>query len=763
MCNVRRGLVFSWVLALLLPLFAIYPALAYPIEEIAYDAAAIHIPRSVVFSAARSDGGLIPRWTPHLNAGLGSPVFLFYSPLPYLTMDLLNGLGIPHPIGWRVLVALALELASAGAFGLGVALFRRADVALAGAASFTYAPYLLQEFFERGSPQGMAIALIPLLLWFLIRVWNCPSGLRLMLATITWASLILVHNLTALLFAPVIALLFMHFLCQASMSRLVYPALALGLGTLLAAFHVLPFILERQFIQFAYINQASFALPVGNPLLLAELVALPRVFDMFRDNNGLGQTIGLLPPVFLCLGLPLTVILWRKWRSRVILLAGCVVLGLLIVWLQLPKATPVWAAFPVLNVLQFRWRLLGILAVSVFATLGYLLLAVPDSLRRWLAPTLAFAFVAMQLPFLYPQLMHRNLSFPLRPTISDIQKLAFTANLPGLAGFDEFLPIWRTTPLTGKESTETSTLLANSPAGIQVFQEQRHAWWSAISLSTPVAFTAEFLSLYYPGWQGYLDNQRQSLRIVPGSGYLSLDVPAGNHSIVLRYEGTTVQRISVWLSLSTMTLLAAVILFWRPTKTDVIVATPIYLSERWWIPALLIGLVVIKGLWFDSYTVWLRCASRNGYVCGAQVSTGATFAGGPALRGYSVFTPSIARGDYLRLEVFWEGMTADASRLNSFVHVRNSMRDGPSNPQTGSDIWAQEIHVSPMRTLAPGRLLMDRYRVLVPAGIPPGRYYVEVGWFDSVSGEQLEVDSQSLQPPLRILWRSVLLPDIEVR
>jgi hypothetical protein len=540
--------------------------------------------------------------------------------------------------------------------------------------------------------------------------------------------------------------------------------LALLAGTLVAAFHVLPFVVERQFVQLAFINEFRFELPAQNPLLLADLVALPRVYDVLRENNGQGQTVGLLQPVLLLLGVPLAAILWwRQRRESAVLLAALTLMGLAIVWLQLPGATPVWAALPALNVLQFRWRLLSMLAFAVFAVLGYLLLAIPESTRRWLAPLLTIAFVAIQLPFLYPQLMHRNLSFPPRPTIADIRELARTANLPGLAGFDEFLPIWRTTPLTEQERHQAATLLADLPAGAQVLQEQRHAQWASISLDTPAAFTAELRMLYYPGWQAYLDGQKQGVRAAPGSGYLSLDVPAGSHSIVLRYEGTAVQHAGEWLSLSTLVLLAVIGLLWRPTKAKASVAEPVYLPERWWVPALLIGLVAVKGLWFDPQTVWLRCASTAGDVCGAQVSAGAAFVGGPALKGYSVLSPSVERGGYLRLMIFWEGTAVDASHLNSFVHLRNSMRDGLINPETGSDIWAQEIHESPGRTLAPGRLLMDQYRIRVPEDIPPGRYYLEIGWFDPASGEQLDVDPQSLQQSLRILWRSVLLPDVEVR
>ena len=152
----------------------------------------------------------------------------------------------------------------------------------------------------------------------------------------------------------------------------------------------------------------------------------------------------------------------------------------------------------------------------------------------------------MQLPFLYPQLMHRNLSLPPRPTLADIREIARIATLPGLAGFDEFLPIWQTTPLPEQERRQATTLMADLPAGAQVLQEQRHAQWASISLDTPAPFTAQFRTLYYPGWQAYLDGRKQSAQAASGSGYLALDVPAGSHSIVLRYEGTAIY--STWVN-----------------------------------------------------------------------------------------------------------------------------------------------------------------------------------------------------------------------
>src|SRR5262245_26678506 len=170
---------YSWLLALLIPAFAVQVALTNPIEEHAYDAAAFHVYRAVVFSDALRDGELYPRWVMPINGGLGGPLFSFYSPLSYYIMDALNHAGLPHSIAWRVLVALALIAGSAGMFALGLALFKRADVALVAAACFIYAPYLLRDFFERGAPQGAAIALYPWLLWALFRLSERVTGLRL--------------------------------------------------------------------------------------------------------------------------------------------------------------------------------------------------------------------------------------------------------------------------------------------------------------------------------------------------------------------------------------------------------------------------------------------------------------------------------------------------------------------------------------------------------------------------------------------------------
>jgi hypothetical protein len=47
--------------------------------------------------------------------------------------------------------------------------------------------------------------------------------------------------------------------------------------------------------------------------------------------------------------------------------------------------------------------------------------------------------------------------------------------------------------------------------------------------------------------------------------------------------------------------------------------------------------------------------------------------------------------------------------------------------------------------------------------MPPGEYFLEVGWFDPATGEQLDPAPETVTPPLKILWRSVLLPPVRIR
>ncbi len=159
--------------------------------------------------------------------------------------------------------------------------------------------------------------------------------------------------------------------------------------------------------------------------------------------------------------------------------------------------------------------------------------------------------------------------------------------------------------------------------------------------------------------------------------------------------------------------------------------------------------------------------SDQALLCNAQAVVDVPFEGGPRLRGYNVSTDQARPGDQITVTAYWQGKPESGSPLYSFVHIRNSQPEGPVNPRSGNDIWAQADHMEPGGRFTtdywPPQIYADQSVLTLPADMPPGDYFVEIGWFHPDTGEQLDPLDEAMVPPLRELWRSVLLPSITVR
>ncbi|MGQ9466647.1 MAG: hypothetical protein ACUVSG_03230 [Anaerolineae bacterium] len=758
------GRVFSWALALLLPLFAALPAVENPIEEHAVDAALFHVYRAVVFAGAQADGWLYPRWVPGINGGLGGPLFVFYSPLVYFLMAVFHAVGIPFALTWRLVVALTFVAASLGTFGLGLALFRRADVALAGAALSTYSPYLLRELFERGSPQGVAMALYSWVLWGLLSLAEHPSGLRMALASIAWAALILTHNAGALLVLPVLALWWGFIGLRHGPRGAWLTALALVGGLLLVAFFLLPFMAERSAVQLENAADRSWASPTTGVMRLADFFAWPLIFDAGLANNDTGQTLGPLPAFLIPLAPVAALLLARRGRRAEAVLAGGLALwAVFALWMQTGPATPVWAAVTPLGVMQylnFRWRLLASIGLVTAVGAGLLLTIVP---RRWIGPLALLTVilgVGIALPSLYPSLLTHHADVPRDPTVADVEEFTLRSGFPDLSYFRELLPRWRTVPFTPDEADRIAqSPVSNLPEGGRVLRWERRTGYLEAALETPTAFQAALHALYFPGWAGYLDGERQPLHPFEGSGYILMEVPEGRHTVLLKYEGTPAQRAGDWVSGITAVSLLALTLLWRRPAARGSSCAMGYLEPRWWVAGLLVGLAVLKTFWLDPHTIFLRHNSTCRSIHGAQEQVDVWFGDILHLCGYAVSTHTARAGEEISVTFYWEIPRPLDRGANSFVHLI-----GPTvHPATGTPLWGQEDKQMGINWWRPGGLYRDIYTFRVDPDAPPGTYWLEVGWWDP--------ESQQRYPP-RILsgegvrlseWDSLLVSEVQIR
>jgi hypothetical protein len=760
-----------------------------PIAALAYDAGTAHLYRSIVYALAVRDGTLLPRWTQELHWGLGSPLFTFHAPLAYALLDLLARLGIPQPIGWRLLIAGGFLIAFGGMYGLVRQLTGQRWPAIFAATAFLYAPYVLRNALERGSAETFSMFLYPAVLWSLLWLARRPGIGRFAVATLLWTACIAFHVLGPLMLAPVAGLCA---LLSVWRRRTATPLLALVVGVLLTAPIWAPAFAEQAYVHVERDYGYGRADPVNMPLPLDRLLALPVVHDVQRDNNAIGERIGLAQVALPLGGLTVAGWAWRRRRrglAAALLVAG--IAGIAFFVMLTAAADPLWRLFgEILARLQYRSRLMGLQAL--FAALaGGLALALLGGRRQQqqIAGALAGALLLSALPSLYVELQHRYGDFDATLNLAQVRAAEIRSGGSAFTLFGEFTPRERTAPFDaallaelGPDFDPQTRPLVNPPDAVKLLASQvRTGRWD-LDLAATEPSTLTLYLLYYPRWQATVDGQPVSLTAQAATGYAQLAVPAGTHHVALRYGRTSAEWAGLAISAATLAGLLAVAgrAIWRRKSVAPAASRPE--AEAADEPApplwLLIGvsaLLIFKFAYVDGRTTWLRCVSTAERVCGAQATVDVAFAGAPGLRGYTVSSSDVRRGAEVRVDLYWQGegianrksQIANRSALSSFVHIRRSRPEQAPSPVTGGDIWAQVEHVAPGGLLTaeflPGKLYKDEFRVRIPADMPPGEYFLEVGWFDPATGEQLDPAPETVTPPLKILWRSILLPSLHVK
>jgi 4-amino-4-deoxy-L-arabinose transferase-like glycosyltransferase len=110
---------------------------------------------------------------------------------------------------------------------------------------------------------------------------------------------------------------------------------------------------------------------------------------------------------------------------------------------------------------------------------------------------------------------------------------------------------------------------------------------------------------------------------------------------------------------------------------------------------------------------------------------GASFDGEIALPGYSLSTSFGLHS----LELIWQAETQPADDYTVFIHVLNTdgtccVWQSDAMPRGGS---------YPTSRWLPGEVVVDEYAIVLPEGLPPGEYPLEVGLYLAETGQRLAV------------------------
>ena len=504
---------------------------------------ALYTPRYITqFKEAFGQGILYPRWMPECFAGYGSPVFDYYSPLLYFLSALLSLAGLSQAMSVTSLKLLGLFVG--GVFVFHMIRDRHSDrAALIAALLYISLPTRVFDLYFINTPAGrFSEVWMPMALFFTGRLVEGPFRRKYFaFAALSYAALILSHITTAYLFTPFLVaygLFGVHpGYYKRSAARL---ALVIGTGLCLSAVFFVPVIFESQYAQ----------------------LGLLRSLDVFSDWRK--PILGLIDtPVS-----PDTRHLWSALRDSILVEAGGVAALLYIlrrhkvfhldrgasffalslavcIFMMSALSGLLWKHLPGFSLINFPSRYTVIYMLFLAALSGPVVDAYISWEGRPKAIGAAFLLILLCLVVYDVVLIKKS-----PPPVTETQALD-NANQKDMF---EYLPKWASLPTCLKLKKEDPLFSSTDRFSITV------ANWGYVdrrfTVDSPYGVRLRVKTFYFPGWKAWVDGRETSISPEDKTGAIVLSIPAGTHSVQLKFVDTPPRAWGKAISL--VTLLALV-------------------------------------------------------------------------------------------------------------------------------------------------------------------------------------------------------------
>lgn len=521
-------------------------------------------------------GDVYPRWLFGMNAGLGSPVFQFYGPVPYYFTALFRPLASHDPEGWHQLGSAASLAVIASGFTAYAWLRRLAGerAALIGAVLYMSAPYhLAVDLYQRFAfAELWGFVWMPLVMLF-VRAAMKGGKEALVGLSLSYALLIMTHLPTTLLFSwvPVAYSMWM----AESGNRIgsfvrVAGSMLIGMG--LSAIYLVPAMTTQQYVQFDVLTSGHFDF-ANNFLFNSTYTSAVKEAASHRVGIVSLATAGLVVFAMLIGRFKQNCICARErlfWGG----------VGAVAFFMMLSLSEPVWRFIPSLQFVQFPVRFNAVLLVACAALVALAISAVVQYGRKLRAVLLLGAAFGLLTPSIVALKDHLLLSREIgSPSLDRLVEL-FGTDYPDLAtrfratkisSCEYLLPRWLPHEQLGP-SLFVDVLQKQIGAGANVTQEspqvQIMRWQPPhieLAVKTDVEARIKLHQYFYPGWVARLDGGSTRLEVRPSSpdGLLEVQVPSGMHRILIVREALPEERTGQVISGVSLAGLAGFVLWLR--------------------------------------------------------------------------------------------------------------------------------------------------------------------------------------------------------
>jgi hypothetical protein len=481
------------------------------------------------FQSALMEGVLYPRWmdTPF---GYGSPTFIFYAPLSFYVISLLNILTKSTILSMNIAIYLSFFLS-----GLSMYFFARElngeQAGLVSGVLYQLMPYHLFDLFARGVvPELFAFIWFPLILLFIRDIFTERKFFSIAFVSLAYAGLILTHLVSAFMFTFVVigyGLYSSLFEKKRGLLRMLCAA-ALGLG--LSSIYLIPVIFERRFSHTELIKIFDY-----RDLFLFSYKNL-----MKREFYPIVHGIAVSEIAFLLL----SILLARRKLIRVND-TFFIALASISLFLATPLSLLVWRYMPEFSNLQFPWRWLTFSGLSVAVIAGNLIGNFTGQVRK----SVSFFFSPLLIISLFIML---HLSFFQEGEIDQWR------THPGLFSPFEYRPVWLTDPGNILPPVEKVITIKGSDSFDIVDWKSNQR---ILSTNGKTSLMLKLSTFYYPGWIAKIDDKQSYIIIEKDTGSMLLELPEGSHKVELFFEDTSVRYYAKVISLISLVIVTFIYLF----------------------------------------------------------------------------------------------------------------------------------------------------------------------------------------------------------
>lgn len=607
---------------------------------------------------ALQGGAFPPRWMPDMAYGYGYPFFNHYAALPYYVAVAFKRLGLGYLGALKLTQALGFLTAAWAMYSLLQRWHANEVGAFLGALAYTYAPFHLVNVYVRGDSlsEFYAFVFYPLILRSLADPRASLSPRHAIPLALSYAGLVLTHNVSALIFSPFVALYLLAGLVAGRGARwhwALYGGIGLLWGLALSVWFWWPALMERDLGHMADMTTGYFHF--AGHFRGLNLVQWQLFFDYSITSDQTPFAMGLFQALAAVAGMG--VLLWKAIRQRRLAGDAWFALGALALstFLITPLSRPLWEHVPLLPMVQFPWRFLSVQALAVALVVPHLAEISP----RWLAWILGGLFILVAMGKLQPERLYiyKGDITPERLRLYEL----FTGNIGSTVRY-EYLPRWvEPRPYTSEAAIAGAPkapplALAGTLSQAQLLSLRPNAEEWQVTTG-PEGATLAFQTYYFPGWRGYVDGQRVEITPLEGLGYIRLILPGGEHRVALRFQRTPSRAACEAFSL--LAALGAGIVL---VKGGLTIRRPRTLRLVMGIALVLCVVVLISRLW-DAARPGTKTApapssdltmdfARQPYL--HHNPQGLDFGGKARLRSYRLERERVRAGETLRLTLAWD-------------------------------------------------------------------------------------------------------------